>query len=280
MASRLHLHLLIPLLCFVAASTAYHADLEHPVAGSDAGFRAELHHPYAGSSLPVHDMWRRSARASKARVARLEARLTGDMSVPLAHISDEGYTVTIGIGTPPQLHTLIADTASDLTWTQCNLFNDTAKQVEPLFDLAKSSSFAFVTCSSKLCTEDNPGTKRCSNKTCRYVYPYVSVEAAGVLAYESFTLSDNNQHICMSFGFGCGALTDGNLLGASGILGMSPAILSMVSQLAIPKFSYCLTPYTDRKSSPLFFGAWADLGRYKTTGPIQSVPILRDPQNP
>jgi hypothetical protein len=195
------------------------------------------------------------------------------MSVPLAHISDEAYTVTVGIGTPPQPHTLIVDTASDLTWTQCNLFNDTAKQREPLFDPSKSSSFAFVPCSSRLCTEDNDGSKSCSNKTCRYDYGYVSVEAVGVLALEAFSFGDN----CLSFGFGCGALTDGNLLGASGILGMSPAVLSMVSQLAIPKFSYCLTPYADRKSSPLFFGAWADLGRYKTTGPIQSVPILRNP---
>nr|AGT17399.1 aspartic proteinase [Saccharum hybrid cultivar R570] len=231
MASHLHLHLLLSLLCLVAASTAYHAKLEQPFAGSDAGFRAELQHPYAGSSLPVHDMWRRSARASKARVARLDARLAGNMSVPLAHISDddEAYTVTVGIGTPPQPHTLIVDTASDLTWTQCNLLNDTAKQREPLFDPSKSSSFAFVPCSSRLCTEDNHDSKSCSNKTCRYDCGYVSVEAVGVLAHEAFSFGDN----CLSFGFGCGALTDGNLLGASGILGMSPAVLSMVSQLAI-----------------------------------------------
>lgn len=72
-------------------------------------------------------------------------------------------------------------------------------------------------------------------------------------------------------------LIDGNILGASGILVLSPAVLSMVSQLTIPIFSYYLMPYADRKSNPLFFGAMADLRRYKMTGPIQSVPILRNP---
>lgn len=60
-------------------------------------------------------------------------------------------------------------------------------------------------------------------------------------------------------------------------MGLSPAVLSMVLQLAISKFLYCLMPYADRKSIPLFFGAMEDLRRYKTMGPIQSVPILRNP---
>ena len=57
-------------------------------------------------------------------------------------------------------------------------------------------------------------------KTCRYDYQYVSVETVGVLAYEAFTFGDKDQQVSLSLGFGCGALTDGNLLGTSGILGM------------------------------------------------------------
>lgn len=129
----------------------------------------------------------------------------------------------------------------------------------PLFNPTKSASFAFVPCSSRLCTEDN--SKKCSNNTCWYDYRYFSVEAVDVLAYETFTFSNKDQLVSLSLGFGCGALTDDNILGASGIMGLSPSVLSMVSQLGILKFSYCLTPYADRKSSPLFFGAMADLWR-------------------
>ncbi|CAD6210271.1 unnamed protein product [Miscanthus lutarioriparius] len=57
-------------------------------------------------------------------------------------------------------------------------------------------------------------------KTCRYDYQYVSVETFGVLAYEAFTFGEKDQQVSLSLGFGCGALTDGNLLGTSGILGM------------------------------------------------------------
>lgn len=191
---------------------------------------------------------------------RLNARLVGNISMPLA--------VTIGIGMPPQLHTLIIDTGSDLTWMQRKLFSDMTRQREALFNTAKSSSFAFIPCNSRLCTEDDPDSKICSNKTCRYDYLYVGVETVDALASEALTFGEQDQQVSLSSGSSYGVLIDGNILGASGILVLSPAVLSMVSQLTIPIFSYYLMPYADRKSNPLFFGAMADLRRYKMTGPI------------
>jgi len=84
-----------------------------------------------------------------------------------------------------------------------------------------------------------------------------------VLTSKAFTFADQEKQVSVSFG--CSALTDGNILGAFDIMGLSLVVLSMVSLLAIPKFSYCLMRYADHKSSPVFFCAIMDLQRYKTT---------------
>jgi hypothetical protein len=63
-------------------------------------------------------------------------------------------------------------TASDLIWTQCALFRRrAARQREPLCYPAKSSSFAFLPCSSRLCqVQDGQfGLKNCSEDN-RCVY--------------------------------------------------------------------------------------------------------------
>ncbi|WVZ78243.1 hypothetical protein U9M48_025986 [Paspalum notatum var. saurae] len=134
-----HLRLL-PLLCLALAVTV----TATATATASADFRAVLNHPYAaaGSSISNDKMLRRSATASRARMWRLHARLvTNTSSVPVAALSDQGYTVTVGIGTPPQPQTLILNTASDLCWTQCKLFHGTTRQRGPLYDPARSPSF-------------------------------------------------------------------------------------------------------------------------------------------
>ncbi|KAL6858810.1 hypothetical protein ACP4OV_017812 [Aristida adscensionis] len=271
-----HLRLL-PLLCVLAgAAAAAHGSFD---------VRVDLSHPYAGSSLSRHDLFRHAARASKVRAARLTDNLArvlgsgGDISgadVPIAPLSDQGHTLTVGIGTPPQPHTLILDTGSDLIWTQSTLSRRTARQREPLYDPGKSSSFAFLPCGDGLCQEGEFSFKNCSNNRCLYSDIYGSAAANGVLASETFTFGVRSE-VAVPLGFGCGALVSGSLVGASGILGLSPETLSLTSQLSIPAFSYCLTPFAERKTSPLLFGAMADLRRYKTTGPIQTTSILRNP---
>lgn len=254
-------------------------------AGGSFDFRADLNHPYAGSSLSGHEAVRDGARASKARAARITARLAralgkrGDISgadVPLAPLTDQGHSLTVGIGTPPQPHTLIADTGSDLIWTQCKLFRRTARQREPLYDPAKSSSFTLLPCSNRLCQEGHFSLQNCTKNRCLYKDVYGSAAADGVLASETFTFGVHRT-VSLPLGFGCGALSSGSLVSASGIMGLSPDTLSLISQLAIPRFSYCLTPFADRKTSPLLFGAMAELSKYKTTGPIQTTSILRNP---
>jgi hypothetical protein len=74
-------------------------------------------------------------------------------------------------------------------------------------------------------------------------------EAGGVLASESETFTF----------FGCGEFSADSHIGASGTMGLSPGTLAQTSQLSIPKFSYCLTPLAERKTSPV------------ATGPVQTT---------
>ncbi|XP_062195258.1 aspartic proteinase nepenthesin-1-like [Phragmites australis] len=274
-----HLHLL-PLLCLavvVAAAPAY--------AIFHFGFSSELEHPYGGSSYSRHEIWRRAALGSKARVARHRAMLaqvlgkSGDISaadVTFSPHSDLGYWLTVGIGTPPQPSKLILDTGSNLIWTQCKLFSPTAGQLEPLYDPGKSSSFAVLPCSSRLCQEGLFTKKNCTDNRCLYEDRYDNAVAGGFLASETFTFGVH-RNVSLSLGFGCGALTGGSIAGATGVLGLCPGTLSLVAQQSVPRFSYCLTPFAERKTSPLLFGATADLRKYRTAGPIQTTSLLRNP---
>ncbi|KAF0899877.1 hypothetical protein E2562_025119 [Oryza meyeriana var. granulata] len=256
--------------------------------GGSFDFRADLDHPYTGLSLSRHEVVRHGARVSKTRAAWLTAKLAGVLSnkrgdvsvadVRLAPLSDQAHSLTVGIGTPPQRRKLIVDTGSDLIWTQCKLFSrHAAKHGEPLYDPGESSSFAFLPCSSRLCQEGQFSFKNCTTKNrCVYEDVYGSAAANGVLASEAFTFGVHRT-VSLPLGFGCGALSTGSLVGATGILGLSPETLSLITQLDIQRFSYCLTPFADQKTSPLLFGATADLSKHKTTGPIQTTSLVRNP---
>ncbi|RLM61829.1 hypothetical protein C2845_PM14G16640 [Panicum miliaceum] len=243
-------HLLLPLLsCLtvVAAGTAARGSVD---------FRADLNHPYAGSPLSREE----------------------------AIGSDQGHSLTVGVGTPPQPRTLIVDTGSDLIWTQCELFRSrraapaaAGRQREPLYyDPRRPSSFAFLPCSSRLCQEGQFSDKNCTGNRCLYDDVHGSAEAGGVLASETFTFGVRSR-VSLPLGFGCGALSAGSLGGASGLMGLSPGTMSLVSQLSVPMFSYCLTPFAERRTIPLLFGATADLRRYTTAWPVQTTSMLSNP---
>ncbi|RLN05269.1 aspartic proteinase nepenthesin-2-like [Panicum miliaceum] len=266
--------LLVPVLASMATTGTAFFDL-----------RAELNHPYAGSPLSRYEMVREAARASKARRAWTAARLAkacgrggGTASapdVPVAPLGRSIYTLTVGVGTPPQRHTLVHDTGSDLVWVECKLLGGAATPTDPLYDPGKSSSFAAVPCDGKLCREGKFESKNCSRNRCLYTYAYGSGQTVGELASEVFTFGAHRK-VPATLDFGCGRFLKGDIFNASGFLGLSPDKLSFVTQLQIPRFSYCLSPYTDRKNGHMFFGAMADLSRYRTTGPIQTISFINN----
>jgi hypothetical protein len=69
-----------------------------------------------------------------------------------ASIGAGDYVVTVGLGTPKKEFTLIFDTGSDITWTQCEPCVKTCyKQKEPRLNPSTSTSYKNISCSSALC---------------------------------------------------------------------------------------------------------------------------------
>jgi hypothetical protein len=227
---------LLPATLLVSSAAPSHA--------SSFDLRAKLNHPYAGSLLSKHEMLRDAAWVSKAWCAWNAARVVSRASnygtmVPIRPFGRLDHTLTVSIGTPPQPRTLILDTGSDLIRTQCKLFDTREHHREPLYDPAKLTSFATAPCDGRLCETGSFNTKNCSRNKCIYTYNYGSAKTNGELTSETFNFGEHRR-VSVSLDFGCGKLTSGggSLPGASGIVGISPDMMSLVSQLRIPRFCY------------------------------------------
>ncbi|GAB4854561.1 hypothetical protein Ancab_023142 [Ancistrocladus abbreviatus] len=161
-------------------------------------------------------------------------------------IGSANYVVTIGLGTPKKDLTLIFDTGSDFTWTQCQpCAKYCYKQQEPIFDPRQSSTYANISCNTALCsgvasaTSASPG---CSGSTCIYGIQYGdSSFSIGFFAKETLTLSSKD--VFNNFLFGCGENNQGLFRGVAGLIGLGRNRLSGATQIATKYgqyFSYCL----------------------------------------
>ncbi|XP_062099847.1 aspartic proteinase CDR1-like [Humulus lupulus] len=184
------------------------------------------------------------------------------------------YLINISIGTPPFPILAIADTGSDLMWTQCQPCPHCFKQKGPLFQPNSSSTFHLLSCKSEQCKNlDDDGPFCNADSSCRYTYSYGdSSYTSGTLALETLTFSasspDDNDPV-LSFPstiFGFGFQNGGAFSGLeSGIIGLVAGKLSLISQMGSSingKFSYCLVPASlspsppppPSSSSKLYFG--------------------------
>ncbi|XP_060182608.1 aspartic proteinase CDR1-like [Lycium barbarum] len=157
------------------------------------------------------------------------------------------YLMKISIGTPPVEILAIADTGSDLTWTQCEPCINCFQQSTPLFDSNKSSTYKTVGCNAEECASI---TSSCvGGNICEYQMSYGDQShTIGDLAFEKFTLpctSGNNVDI-PNVVFGCGHDNGGTFNNyTSGIIGLGGGAISIINQLDNEingKFSYCLIP--------------------------------------
>ncbi|CAN6182498.1 unnamed protein product [Urochloa humidicola] len=290
---------LVALVLLVVASSAACA---FPAASAFVGdVRVALKHVDAGKQLSRPELIWRAMRRSKARAAALSAvrsRRGSPRFFPGASdqpqqapgatavrpSGDLEYVVDLAIGTPPQRVSALLDTGSDLIWTQCAPCASCLSQPDPLFAPAASASYEPVRCAATLCSDiPHHGCLRATD-TCTYRYNYGDgTTTLGVYATERFTFASSSSSDALSvpLGFGCGSVNVGSLNNGSGIVGFGRNPLSLVSQLSIRRFSYCLTPYASGRRSTLLFGSLAG-GVYgdDATGAVQTTPLLQSPQNP
>ncbi|XP_071906185.1 aspartic proteinase CDR1-like [Coffea arabica] len=231
--------------------------------------KSPLYNPSESNFERLHEAFHRSF----ARAQYFNKRISHSRSKLLSHFSSDSiqsnitsvngeYLIKVSIGTPAIDVLAIADTGSDLTWTQCRPCIRCFKQDAPLFDPSKSTTYKQVlSCRAPLCRLD-PGITVCyPGNICGYGVAYGDNSFSdGDLATDTFTFeSSSGGNISIAnVAFGCGH-ENGGIFGvtSSGIVGLSRGALSIVRQLNASiagKFSYCLTPRNSYISSKIHFG--------------------------
>ncbi|KAL7087378.1 hypothetical protein ACP275_13G065100 [Erythranthe tilingii] len=233
-----------------------------------SGLRLKLTHrdspnsPLYRPNLSDFERFKQNIEISKARASNYFHQFKPQnvsLRAPLTY-HEPIYTVDIGLGTPAVKRTLIFDTGSHLTWTQCKPCIKCFRQKQPLFDVKKSVSYKLMPRTNKL----SKGFE-CNHIGCVYGVKYYSGQfSTGVLSLEDFTFgtSAGVPRRILNMVFGCGMNNRGSFGEknvASGILGMDKEPVSFARQLGSRiknRFSYCLTNMDSRKikESYLRFG--------------------------
>ncbi|CAN6205607.1 unnamed protein product [Urochloa humidicola] len=258
------------LICLVCATLATGA----------AGVRVELTRIHSGPGVTtsqfVRDAMRRDMLRHDAR--RLAASDDGTVSAPTRKNSPAGgeYLMTLAIGTPPVSYPAIADTGSDLIWTQCAPCSDQCfQQPTPLYNPASSTTFRVRSCrrSPSKCAAATP-LPECA---CRYNATYGTGWTAGFLGSETFTFGSSpaDQARVPGVTFGRSNASSDDFSPSAGLVGLGRGALSLVTQLGAGRFSYCLTPFQDTTSaSTLFLGPSASLDG---AAGVRSTPFVPSP---
>ncbi|XP_010544842.1 PREDICTED: aspartyl protease family protein 2 [Tarenaya hassleriana] len=184
------------------------------------------------------------------------------------------YFTRLGVGTPATYAYMVLDTGSDIVWLQCSPCKVCYNQSDPIFDPAKSRSYATVPCASRLCRRlDSPGCN--SRRMCLYQVSYGDGSfTVGDLSTETLSFRGARvDHVAV----GCGHDNEGLFVGAAGLLGLGRGGLSFPSQTKNRfkgKFSYCLVDRTSSaKPSTIVFGDGAAVNTAVYT-PLLTSPKL------
>lgn len=258
-----------------------------PDHGNDS-FRLRLHHrdsllaAAAANSTP-EALFRLRLGRDSARVAALEdlagrrsrrrddatkrggsGGFSGAVVSGLALGSGEYFT-RLGIGTPPTSAYMVLDTGSDVVWIQCAPCRRCYSQSDPIFNPARSRSYAAVPCGSPLCRGLDAAGCDTRQSSCLYQVSYGDGSVtAGDFSTETLTFSGGAR--VAGVPFGCGHDNTGLFVAAAGLLGLGRGRLSFPSQAGRRfgrRFSYCLVdrtsataaaPIRRRRSSTVIFG--------------------------
>ncbi|KAK8963401.1 Protein ASPARTIC PROTEASE IN GUARD CELL 2 [Platanthera guangdongensis] len=184
------------------------------------------------------------------------------------------YVVTVGLGTPKKDFSVVFDTGSDLTWTQCVPCSTCYTQQDPMYDPTQSSSYANISCSSDYCNELDQSSCS-SSSTCMYQVLYGdNSQTQGSLVSDTLTLAADS---IPNFRYGCGHENSGLFGKSDGLLGLGRDSVSIVSQTAQrynKAFSYCL-PSKSSYAGFLQLGAGGG-----AAGGLQYTPMQTNPNVP
>ncbi|GFP81602.1 protein aspartic protease in guard cell 1, partial [Phtheirospermum japonicum] len=194
-----------------------------------------------------------------------------------ALLGTSNYIVTIGLGTPKRNLSLMFDTGSELTWTQCLPCAHCYEKKDPIFKPSASSTYSKISCKSKQCSQLNYSTDTSCYRdaTCLYDIKYGDGSySIGFFSKDKLTITPTN--VFPDFLFGCArnnTVTFGN---EDGLLGLSKSPISFVYQTAKMyglHFSYCL-PSDISSTGFLAFGKI-----HKTSKDVMFTPFVPDPPN-
>ncbi|XP_048135399.1 aspartic proteinase PCS1-like [Rhodamnia argentea] len=201
-------------------------------------------------------------------------------SLPRARASAEGrlpfrhnitLTVSVSVGFPPQPATMVLDTGSELSWLRCS----SPKVQQPVFHPLASKSYSPVPCSSPTCaaqTRDLPVPASCDpSKLCHVIVSYADASSAeGTLASDALLIGPSARpgflFGCMDSGQSSSPDEDAR---TTGLMGMNRGSLSLVTQMGLGKFSYCISGLDS--SGVLLFG---DAG-FDWVGPLNYTPLVQ-----
>ncbi|CAN1245961.1 Aspartic proteinase CDR1 [Linum grandiflorum] len=254
------LALIVTVLISVAktssASRGFSIDLLHRDSPN-----SPLYNPHETRAQRLENAAKRSLRGARHRLDIIRSARLDDVEAPLTPDTAE-YLVKISLGTPSFPIFAVADTGSDIIWTQCKPCSNCYDQIAPLFDPKKSTTYKEVACSSSVCSELAGEGSTCTNGSpCEYRVGYGDQShTIGDLATDTLTLnSTSGRPVALpKMIIGCGHDNSGTFSNTtSGIVGLGGGPASLVSQLGSTisgKFSYCMPPFGTNKPSTLSFG--------------------------
>ncbi|CAL9006142.1 unnamed protein product [Prunus brigantina] len=259
------------------------------LASAKGGFSVDLIHrdspksPFYNPSLTpsqrlANALGRSINRLNHFSTAASSLSQHGPNQVEATLIMNRGeYLMEASIGSPPFPIKAIADTGSDLIWTQCKPCPSCYQQTDPLFDPKRSSTYKTLPCSSNQCASLN-GT--CSSSNCRYSVGYGDgSHSRGEYAQETLTLgSTTGRNVALPKTLiGCGHDNNGTFdEKSSGIVGLGGGNESLITQLGASidgKFSHCLVSIQSqaKTTSKLNFGTNAVVSGSE----VVSTPIVQ-----
>ncbi|BFG15169.1 hypothetical protein CerSpe_014430 [Prunus speciosa] len=232
------------------------------------GFSVRLIHrdsplsPSYNRSMTAYDRIQAAAYRSVLRLNHIHSLTTtfssSEHDISSRIVPENGeYIVTFSVGTPPtQVHAFM-DTGSDAIWVKCS-------QSSPVFNPAKSSSYGYYLCDSLPCEDLGVGRRTCAEllDPCYYRVIYGDGSTTeGTLSRDKFAFEDPERNLADvgHLDFGCSDFSSWHFRGnQSGALGLSRQPLSLISQLGIKKFSYCMVlPDNEGSGSRMYFGSEA-----------------------